>query len=165
MSIQSQQPPPVLVPGRLNVVGEDHAESGRRRRLERLFCSDLTQNDYYWTEAQFLDEHEQVGIRANRGGQVQPPRRNASADLMEYRAVFGVAKLIEKFDELADAARNVADSKNGTAVFAFVQVNLRSFWYDNQKRVVNTWTPTASSDVNTAVQDVYDAINALLAKY
>jgi hypothetical protein len=164
MSIQPQQPPPILVSGKLNVVGEDHAESDPRRRLERLFCLDQTQNNNYWTEAEFLDLHEQVGIRGNRSGPVQPPQRNASADLMEYRAVHGVAMLIKKFDELADAAGNAAASGDRTAVFAFVQVNLRSFRKD-QKRVVNTWTPTASGDVNTAVQNVYDNINALLAKY
>jgi hypothetical protein len=155
-----------LLPGKLNVVGENHAESGPRRDLEKAFAKEMTGNANYWTEADFLDLHQKVGIRKMRGGQGQA--KNPGADLMEYRAVHGVAMLIDGFDKLCDEASRVAgisDNSAKAAVTAFVTVNVKAF-LNRRKRIVGTWEPTVSDSLDDAVQAVFDNVNAaVLAVY
>lgn len=157
-----QMPTSPLLPDMLNVVGEDHAESGERRRLEKLFVQDMTGSSSYWTEADFPDLHREIPGRKKKGGTGQA--KDPGADLMEYRAVHGVAMLIGAFDRLCDKAGEVAGSGNPTEALAFSKVNLLKF-NKVKKRIQSTWEPTNSTDVNAAVQKVYDDINKVLTTY
>ncbi|WP_298333811.1 DUF4157 domain-containing protein [Asticcacaulis sp.] len=59
-----------LVTDRLNVVGEDHSESGGRRDDERKYSEKYSQSKSYWTESQFqptsaLEQKNQKIIRGD----------------------------------------------------------------------------------------------------
>ena len=174
----SEQPPEnksasvnqsVLVRDKLNVVGENHKESGARRTAEMWFAKEMTGSENYWTETKFPDLHLAVGSREKRGGQGQA--KAPIADVMELRAAHGVAMLINAFDNLCDGASSVAkegdnaynsDKAAKAVVLAFLRVNMQAF-VDFKDRVVGTWEPTASPNVNQAVQAVYDNIGEVLA--
>jgi hypothetical protein len=165
MSIQPILPASPLVGGKLNVVGEDHAESGARRRLEKVFVADMTgdPNCKYWTEADFPDLRNDIPGRKKKAGTAQA---DPAADLMEFRAVHGVSMLIASFDTLCDVAARVAaitDNRSGKAIALFLTGYFTKF-VEKRKRIVGTWEPTLTPDVNSAVNAVYAAVgNALVA--
>jgi hypothetical protein len=167
MSIQPILPPSPLVGGKLNVVGEDHAESGARRRLEKVFVADVTgdPNCKYWTEAEFPDLRGDVpGRKKRRGGTGQA---DPAADLMEFRAVHGVSMLIASFDTLCDVATRVAaitDNRSGKAIAVFLKGYFAKF-LAKRKRIVGTWEPTLTPEVNTAVNAVYATIGNAVVTY
>ena len=85
MSIQqTEKSASVLVRGKLNVVGETHTESDPRRKDEKRFALAMTGGGY-WTEAELLDQQQQVGARRQRVRQ-GPANDDQPADLMEMRA-------------------------------------------------------------------------------
>ena len=145
----------ILVPGKLNVVGESHNESDLVRDEEKRFCFKNTQSTNYWTEAEFLDLQVKVGIRKDRGGQ-QPG--DPAADLMEFRAAHSAAFLIAKFEKLANDAATVAattpESAVLTAVHSFVDVKFRDF-ITLRDRLARSWRPTTSNAVNSAADAAF----------
>lgn len=164
MSVQSTESASVLRPDVLNVVGEFHSESNPRRALEKQFAYEKTGSNNYWTENQLRDEPIEFSGRKKRGGEGYAKK---GADLMELRAAHGVAILITNYEGLCAEARRVSeitDASAGPAVLAFLDKNLRAF-VEAQQKVMRTWEPTGSADVNKAVQDVYDMITLIRKKY
>jgi hypothetical protein len=138
----------------LNVVGENHKESGARRNLEMEFCQEKSGSPNYWKENEFPD-----------GGADD----DDGADLMELRAAHGVALLIKVFEGLCDRANEVGaipavDPTAGAEVTAFVTKNLDTF-NQTRQRIKNSWQPTRTDVVNNAVQAVYDRIDHVLDTY
>jgi hypothetical protein len=67
-----QPPRRTLVPGKLNVVGEIRTESALHRDAEKRFALEKTRSANYWTEADFPDLHQKVGIRNVRADRGRP---------------------------------------------------------------------------------------------
>src|SRR5215207_1765157 len=165
-SSDAVQPRRRLVADKLNVVGETHTESDLRRDAEKRFALAKTGSTNYWTEAEFLDMYQKVGIRSMRGGQGQA-QGDPAADLMEFRAVHGAAMLIDRFEKLADEASRVATTplqSVATAVYDFVNVKIREY-NKVRERIANSWRPTTSDTVNKAVQAVYTYVDGARQKY
>lgn len=155
--------PSILVRGKLNLVGEYHSESDERRKWEKAFAKQETGSDNYWIEDNFPDLHQKVGIREKRGGQEQAK----GADLMEFRAVHAASMLIGAFEQLAGQASEVAKTPAPSAkamVYTFLNEKIRNF-KDVEKRIKNTWQPTESADVNTAVNALFTYVENARATY
>ena len=162
-----QPPRRTLVRDMLNVVGETHTESNSRRAAEQRFAFEKTDSHNYWTEADFPDLHQKLGIRSVRGGQGES-QGNPAADLMEFRAAHSAAMLIVRFEELAGEALRVAattPSESATrAVLAFIDVNFRSF-IQFRDRLNRSWRTTGSPEVNAAVSAVYEKVESVGKTY
>jgi hypothetical protein len=86
----------VLVPGKLNIVGEYHDESNRRREDEKKFAEAATKSPGYWTEEQF------PGASQEADGQF--------ADKAGVRALHSAAILAVHFQIMAEEADRVVKS-------------------------------------------------------
>jgi hypothetical protein len=152
-----------LVPNKLNVVGENHAESKLRREDEKKFTKAISNN--YWTEAEFPDLHQKMGSRKPRIGSGQG---DPAADLMEFRAAHGAAILIVRFEKLAAEAGSLVAktpvSSALAAIYAFVNESVRKFQQDRD-RIAATWRQTTTTAVNRAAEAVYTNVESALQTY
>ncbi|MBP2320349.1 hypothetical protein JOF56_000734 [Kibdelosporangium banguiense] len=138
-----------LAADRFNLVGEDHAESKPRRDLERQFCEAKTNSKNYWTEAAFLDPHEE--------GQTAP-EGDSSADLMEYRAMHGVGLLLVQFEKLGDEAVTVSTTPSVSAVSAVgVFAEKVKLIVPLRDRIDRSWRES-TPEVTQAVRTVCDNV-------
>ncbi len=148
-----------LVAGKLNVVGETHTQSDKRRPVEKAFCREITGSGNYWTEAEFPDLHMAVpGRRARAQAQ---PGRDANADLMEFRAAHAAAMLIGQYERTAQAADLlVASGVNGSGLRTFIDQDFRKL-VKYKTRTERAWQATQTPEVNSAVKDVFQSVERI----
>jgi hypothetical protein len=111
-----------LVQRSLNVVGEDHVISGRRRTAEQFFVLDKIGTGSYWLEQRFPGRpSDYQKLDSTR---VLPERITdllagvneeflADADPPAYRAAGAVADLTDRAQRVAQAAKEVANGPGG----------------------------------------------------
>jgi hypothetical protein len=156
----------LLVPGMLNIVGEDHKESGSRRDEEKRFAAAKTLSDNYWTEASFPDLAQTFGTRKARGGR-QQPKDDSAADLMELRAAHAAAMLIVRCEQLAGWATRVAavpESEATRVITAFLAQKVKPF-KDAEDRLDVTWRETNTVAVTAAVKQVFTEVKRVRQGY
>lgn len=141
-----------LVRDGLNVVGEFHRESERRRSAERQFCLAKTGSANYWVEDEFPDLHQQVsGRRGQRQGGAQ------GADLMELRAAHAASLLVFNSGNLTETAAKVARLTRVLPPLASGQFNDKiDAVHRFRVRAAGGWRPTRTTDVNLAAKAIFD---------
>jgi hypothetical protein len=147
----------LLLPGKVNLVGESHDVSGPRQDREKEFVTEMMgPGAGYWTEYKFQAKDAGQGER--------------SADPMEYRGAQATAELLFKFGGLCDIAKNRADEVKtvgddakslGDAVSAVMRFfqDLKDFWAFRAK-MANSWDrdQVSDSDESRAVLGAVDMV-------
>ena len=144
-----------LVKDMLNVVGENHKESDKRREAEKKFCLAKTDSANYWQENEFPDLHQVVSGRARRGQQAQGGAQGA--DLMELRAAHAASLLVNNIRDLTYAAGAAAKFTRVMPLPVYTKLNEKlDAVHKFRQRTANSWRPTRTTELNNAAWAIFD---------
>ncbi|MDR6568187.1 MULTISPECIES: eCIS core domain-containing protein [Chitinophaga] len=159
--------------GKLNVVGEEHGESQKRRQTEVAYSNHLFgQNGLYWQEAAFkpIEIHQtrgdEAGLRLKffyhtfAGGMVKVIQTTHDGDMPFLMAVRGIWKTLNTVKSLYQEEVETLSHEEGLALH---QMMTNQVWTGFQAKMDGLATPQNADSLQYRKELVTDMIN--LKKY